>query len=106
MSALRRLIAATTNDAISAEDIRNVEVPSVVQLAASCVTLTDTIGLRLDKTIIKDDSLCNIHAAALSLVNIPDDVVVMETVVGPGTLRIPCTVGTSLIFDLQVNPIL
>lgn len=106
MSALRRLVAATNNDAISAEDIRTVEVPSVVRMAAGCVTLTDTIGLRLDKTVIKDDSLCNIRAAAISFVDMEADVVVLDTVVGPGTLRVPVTVTTSLIFDLQVNPIL
>ncbi len=106
MSARRLLIAATTNDAISDEDIRTVEVPSLVSLYASCVTLTDQIGLRLDKTIIIDDGIVNIHAAALSLVNVTDDGLVFETVVGPGQLRIPVTVTTSAIIHLIVEPIL
>ncbi len=106
MSARRLLIAASTNDAIAAEDIRTVEVPSLVSLYAGCVTLTDNIGLRLDKTIIMDDGICNIRAAAISLVIMNEDVLVFETVVGPGTLRVPVTVTTSLIFHLIVEPIL
>ncbi|MEE8139191.1 MAG: hypothetical protein V3T81_10045 [Thermoanaerobaculia bacterium] len=106
MAARRLLVAATTNDALSDQDIRTVEVPSVVNLWAACVTLTDTIGLRLDKTIILDDSICNIRAAAVSLNHISDDGLVFDSVVGPGTLRVPVTVTTSLIFTISVEPIL
>ena len=105
MSTRRRLIAATTNDALADQDIRSVDVPSVVNLWASCVTLTDTIGLRLDKTIIMDDGIMNIRAAALSLVQISDDGLVFDTIVGPGTLRLPITVGTSAIFHISVEPL-
>ena len=105
MAARRLLVAASTNDAISDQDIRTVEVPSLVSLYASCVTLTDNVGLRLDKTIIMDDGIVNIHAAAISLVNISDDGLVFETVVGPGTLRVPVTVTTSAIIHLIVEPI-
>ena len=105
MSSRRLLIAATTNDAIAAEDIRTVDVPSIINLWAACVTLTDTIGLRMGKTIIMDDSICNIRAAAVSLNHISDDGLVFDTVVGPGTLRIPVTVTTSLIFTLSVEPL-
>ena len=106
MSARRLLVAATTNDAISDQDIRSVPGPSIVSLWAGCVTLTDNIGLRLDKTIIMDDGICNIRAAAISLINMSDDGLVFDTVVGEGTLRIPVTVTTSLIFHLIVEPIL
>lgn len=106
MAARRLLVAATTNDAISDQDIRTVEVPSLVSLYCSCVTLTDNIGLRLDKTIIMDDGIVNIRAAALSLVDVSADGVVFETVVGPGTLRVPVTVTTSAIIHLIVEPIL
>jgi hypothetical protein len=106
MASRRLLVAATTGDAIADQDIRTVEVPSIVRLAASCVTLTDNVGLRLDKTIIMDDGIVNIRAAALSLVDAEADVVVRETVVGPGTLRIPVTVTTSAIIHLEVEPIL
>jgi len=106
VSSRRLLVAATTNDALADQDIRTVEGPSVVNLWAACVTLTDTIGLRLDKTIIMDDGICNIRAAALSLNHISDDGLVFDTVVGAGTLRVPVTVTTSLIFTLSVEPIL
>ena len=53
-----------------------------------------------------DDGIVNIHAAALSLVNVTDDGLVFETVVGPGTLRIPVTVTTSAIIHLIVEPII
>jgi len=102
----RLLVAATTSDALSDQDIRTVEAASVVNLWAACVTLTDTIGLRLDKTIILDDSICNIRAAAVSLNHISDDGLVFDSVVGPGTLRVPVTVTTSLIFTISVEPIL
>ena len=105
MSARRLLVAATTNDAISDEDIRTVEVPSLVSLYASCVTLTDNVGLRLDKTIIMDDGIVNIRAAAISVVLMDQDILVFETIVGPGTLRIPVTVTTSAIIHLIVEPI-
>jgi len=105
MSARRLLVAATTSDAVSDEDIRTVTNPSTVSLFASCVTLTDNVGLRLDKTIIMDDGIVNIHAAALSLINLSDDGLVLDTIVGPGTLRIPVTVTTSAIIHLIVEPI-
>ena len=106
MAARRLLVAASTNDAIADQDIRTVEVPSLVSLFASCATLTDNVGLRLDKTIIMDDGIVNIRAAALSLVDVSADGLVSETVVGPGTLRIPVTVTTSAIIHLIVEPIL
>jgi len=105
MAARRLLVAATNADALSNEDIRTVLVASVVSLWAACVTLTDLIGLRLNRTIILDDSICNIHAAALSLVNISDDGLVFDHIVGPGELRVPVTVTTSLIFHITVDPI-
>jgi len=105
MAARRLLVAATDSDALSNEDIRTVEGPSVVSLWAGCVTLTDNIGLRLGRTIIMDDGICNIRAAAISLINISDDQLVFETVIGKGTLRVPVTVTTSLIFHIVVEPI-
>lgn len=107
MSVRRLLIAAVNNDALSDQDIRTIEVPSIVSLWAACVTLTDTIGLRLDKTIIMDDGIMNIHAAALSIVLLDQDGLVIDTVVGAGTLRVPvATLNTSLIFHISVEPIL
>lgn len=99
-------MSAVTGDALADEDIRNVEGPSVVNLWASCVTVTDEIGLRLDKTVIMDAGTMNIHAAALGLVNTDNDQLVFNTIVGAGRLRLPVpTLTTSLIFIISVEPI-
>lgn len=106
MSARRLLIAAVNGDALSDQDIRSVEEPSVVSLWATSVTLTDNIGLRLNKTVIMDDGICNVRAAALSLINISDDQLVFGTAVGEGELRVPVPVlTTSLIFHIVLEPI-
>jgi len=103
----RLLVSAVTNDALADQDIRTVEVPSVVNLWAAAVTISDTIGLRLDKTIIMDDGPANVSAAALGLVQVQEDQLVFDSVVGPGTLRVPvATLTTSLIFIISVEPIL
>ena len=106
MASLRRLVSATTNDALADQDIRRVEAPSIVNLFASAVTVTDTIGLRLDKTIIMDASTANVSAAALGMVDTDRDQLVFNSVVGRGTLRLPVTVTTSLIYLLSVEPVL
>ena len=106
MASRRALVAATTGDALADQDIRRVEVPSVVNLWATSVTVTDTIGLRLDKTIIMDDGTCNVSAAAAGMVDTDRDQLVFNSVVGEGMLRLPVTVGTSAIFLISVEPIL
>lgn len=106
MSTRRIGVTVATNDAISDQDIRTVEQASTVNLWASCVTNGDTIGLRLDKTIIMDDGECNIEVSA-DVIDVDRDGLVMNTVVGPGTLRIPVqTLTTELQFLLSVEPIL
>jgi len=107
MASRRLLVSAVTNDALADQDIRTVEVPSVVNMWAAAVTISDTIGLRLDKTIIMDDGTANVSAAALGLVQVQEDQLVFNSVVGPGTLRVPvATLTTSLIFIISVEPIL
>jgi len=107
MASRRLLVSAVTNDALADQDIRTVEVPSVVNLWAAAVTISDTIGLRLDKTIIMDDGTANVSAAALGLVQVQEDQLVFNAVVGPGTLRVPVSaLTTSLIFIISVEPIL
>lgn len=107
MSSRRLLVAAVTNDAIADQDIRTVEFPSVVNMYAGAVTVTDQIGLRLDKTIIMDDGVCNVRAAAVGLVDTGADQLVFDSVVGQGTLRVPVPIlTTSLQFLLSVEPIL
>ena len=107
MASRRLLVDTTTNDALSDQDIRTVDVPSVVNLWATTVTVTDLIGLRLDKTIIMDDGTANVSAAALGMVDVGRDQLIFDTVVGAGTLRLPVpTVTTSIIFLISVEPIL
>jgi hypothetical protein len=105
MANRRLLVAATTGDALADQDIRQVDVPSIVNMWASCVTITDNIGLRLDKTIMMDDGIVNIRAAALSLIDAAADQVVFNTLVGPGQLRIPVSVTTSAIIHISVEPV-
>ena len=104
--ASRRLgIGTVTNDALSDQDIRTVEVPSVVNLWASSVTNGDLIGLRLDKTVIMDDGECNTIAG--DIIDSSMDQLVFDHVVGPGTLRVPVpTLTTELQFMISVEPIL
>ncbi len=105
--ASRRLgITAVTNDALSDQDIRTVEGPSVVNLWAASVTNGDLIGLRLDKTIIMDDGECNPEIAA-DVIDSDRDQLVFNTVVGAGELRVPVpTLTTELQFLISVEPIL
>jgi len=105
--ATRRIgVGAVTADALSDEDIRLVEVPSIVNLAVSSVTNGDLAGLRLNKTIIRDDSECNTIAGDVIDAGSADRVV-MNSVVGPGQLKIPVpTLTTELQFELSVEPIL
>ena len=45
MSSRRIDVAAVSGDALANEEIRRVEVPSLVNLWASCVTAGDSLGL-------------------------------------------------------------
>ena len=106
MSSRRLLVSAVTNDALADQDIRDVLGPSVVNLFATAVTVTDFVGLRLDKTIIMDDGTCNVSAAAVGMVDTDRDQLVFDSLVGRGTLRLPVSVlTTSLIFLISVEPI-
>ena len=106
MASRRLLVSGVTGDALADEDIRNVEVPSIVNLWASAVTVTDEIGLRLDKTIIMDAGTANVSAAALGLLQVQEDQLVFDSIVGAGRLRVPVpTLTTSLIFIISVEPI-
>lgn len=105
MASRRIGVTATTNDALADEDIRNVEVPSVINLWASSVTNGDLIGLRLDRTVIMDDGECNIEGSA-DVIDTSRDQLVFNTIVGRGRLRIPVpTLTTELQFLLSVEPI-
>jgi len=105
MSSRRLGIVATTNDALADQDIRNVDVPSVVNFWASSVTNGDQVGLRLDKTIIMDDG--EVNTVAADIIDAQADQLVFNTVVGAGRLRVPVPVlTTELQFLISVEPIL
>jgi len=103
--ASRRLgIVAVTADALSDEDIRRVEVRSIVNLSASSVTNGDTLGLRLNKTIIMDDG--EVNTIAGDIIDTMMDRLVANSLVGRGELKAPVTtLTTELQFWLQVDPI-
>lgn len=105
MASRRLLVGATTGDALSDQDIRNVEVPSVVNLWAAAVTVTDVLGLRLDKTVIMDDGVLNVSAAALGQISVDEDQLIFNSIVGEGRLRMPVTVTTSLQVLISVEPV-
>jgi len=106
MASRRLLVSAATADALADEDIRNVDQPSVVNMWATAVTVTDEIGLRLDKTVIMDAGTANVAAAAVGMVDTDRDQLVFNTLVGPGRLRINVpTLTTSLIFLISVEPV-
>jgi len=109
MASLRILVSAVSTDVISTRNIRLIDEPSVVNLFASCVTVTDEIGLNLGSITLMDPATMNIRAAAVGLVLSSDDQLIFNLVVGPdaGDLAIPVpTLTTSLIFLLSVEPIL
>jgi len=104
--ASRRLgVTAVTADALSTEDIRLVEVLSRVNFWASSVTNGDLVGLRLNKTIMMDDS--EVNTIAGDVIDTSADQLVFNTVVGAGQLKVPVpTVTTELQFLISVEPVL
>jgi len=105
MSSLRQLVSATTPDSISTANIRRVLKASIINLWASTVTVTDTIACFLDQTEIMAAGTANVRAAAVGLINVSDDQLLFNTVVGRGDLRLPTVVTTSQIQLLSVEPI-
>jgi len=105
MSSRRIGVVAVSPDALSDEDIRLVEVPSIVNLIVSSVTNGDLVGLRLNKTIIMDNGECNTIAG--DIIDAMMDRMVFNSVVGPGQLKVPVpTLTTELQFLISVEPIL
>jgi len=79
----------------------------VVNLWASTVTVTDTIGMSIGKVEIMPQGTGNIRAAAVGLVLTEADQLLFNTIVGPdvGDLKvIVSTLTTSLIYILSVEP--
>lgn len=104
MPARRIDVAAVSGDAIANEEIRRVEIPSRVSLAASCVTNGDTLGLLLNSTEILPTDECNIEISA-DVIDLSRDMLVVDLFIGRGQLRIPVgAVTTELQFWLQHQP--
>jgi len=107
MASVRRLVVAVTADDLATLDIRKVEVASVVNLWAAAVTVTDTIGFSIGKIEIMPASTANVSAAALGLVQVQEDQLIFNSLVGPGVgdlkVSVP-TLNTSLIYILSVEP--
>jgi len=109
MASLRLLVSAVTTDAISTRNIRLIDEESVVNLWACSVAVGDEIGLNLGSITLMDPGTMNVSAAALGLIQVQEDQLIFDLVVGPdaGDLAIPCpVVGTSLIFLLSVEPLI
>jgi len=105
MASRRIGVGAVTADALTDEDIRDVSRPSIVNLSASSVTNGDTLGLRLNNTIIMDTGELNTIAG--DIIDVMMDRLVANTLVGRGKLKAPVgAVTTELQFWLQVDPII
>jgi len=106
MASLRILVSAVSTDVISTRNIRLIDQTSVVNMWASCVTVTDEIGLNLGSVTLMDPSTMNIRAAAVGLVLTEADQLIFNLIVGPnaGDLAIPVpALTTSCIFILSVE---
>lgn len=105
MASRRIDVGAVSADAIANEEIRRVDVPSIVNLWASCVTNGDTIGLLLNRTEIMPTDEANIESSA-DVIDTSRDQLVFNTRVGRGQLRVPIgAVTTEIQFLLSVEPI-
>lgn len=107
MASRRILIAAVTPDALAAENIRDVpDGLNRVSMWATAVTVTDEIGLFLDRTEIMAPSTANVSAAANGMVDTGRDQLVFESLVGGGKLKVPVpTLTTSIIALISVEPV-
>lgn len=106
MASRRMVITAVTGDAIATEEIRRVDVPSTINLWASCVTKGDQLGLLLNRTEIMPADNVNLEVSA-DVIDTDRDQLVFNSVVGAGQLRVPVpAVTTELQFLLSVEPIL
>ena len=109
MATLRRLVSAVDDDVLSNADIRKIEVESVINLWAVSVTVTDTMRLAVGKIELMPAGTMNVSAAALGLVQVQEDQLIFNAIVGPGVgdLRLGViALTTSLIFLLSVEPLL
>lgn len=104
MASRRLAVVAVTADALSDEDIRTVDGPSILNVSASSVTNGDTFGIRLNKTVILDEG--EVNTVSGDIIDVPMDALIRNTLIGAGELRAPVNaLTTELQFWLQVDPI-
>jgi len=105
MASRRIGVGAITTDALSTEDIRLVEQPSILNVSASSVTNGDQLGIRLNKTVIMDDG--EVNTVSGDVIDVPKDRLIANSFIGTGQLRASVPVlTTELQFWLQVEPVL
>jgi len=105
MASRRIAVTAVTADALTDEDIRQVETRSIVNFIASSVTNGDLCGLRLNKTIIMDNG--EVNTIAGDILDSQMDRMVANSLVGIGQLKVPVpTLTTELQFLIMVDPII
>ena len=105
MASRRIAVGAVTTDALSTEDIRLVEQPSILNLSASSLTNGDLLGVRLNKTVIMDDGELNTIAG--DIIDTMMDRLIANSFIGTGQLRVSISaLTTELQFWLQVEPVL
>lgn len=75
-----------------------------MSLWAAAVTKTDTIGLRIGRTIILEEGEMNIEESA-DVIDTDRDQLIFAEPVGPGVLRLPVTVTTEAQLLLVVQPL-
>ena len=89
--------AATTTDALANRKFAVVpQGGAILNAWASCVTITDTMGLSIgDRDICVNGSLVNIEVST-GVVDIARDQVIMNEVIPGGQLFLPVTVTTAM----------
>jgi len=108
MAGVRRLVSGITEDDLATLTIRRLTAPLYrVNLWASSVTVTDTIGMAVGDVEILPSGTANVSAAALGQVSTNEDQLLFNMLVGnrAGDLRLFVrTLTTSLLYLLSVEP--
>lgn len=108
MASRRLEITAPTGDAIATEEIRRVDTPSIVNFWAAGETVSDEVGVFLNRTELLPADRVNMVGDATQLaIDTDRDQLLFNTRVGRGQLRVPVpALTTALRFLLSVEPIL
>lgn len=97
-------VTATTADALASRRIREVPVPSILNVWAAGVTGTDDISILIGNQQILPPVDINIEASA-DIIDIDRDQLLMNELIPAGILSMPCTVTTELQVLISVKPV-